>query len=124
MKIGAGGLQSLAQFEAVARRVEATERPGVARQELEPHALRRDLAALVRAVERLNELARLFNQNIRFRVRRKEGERKRDAEGHGRMVAVINPLTGEVLREMEPGEVAALEHRLAGKTGVIIDSSQ
>lgn len=126
MKIGAGGLQSLAQFEAVARRVEATERPGVARQELDPHALRRDLAGLLRVIERLNEIAKLFNQNIRFRARREKREGKREEKDgrHGRLVEVFNPQTGKVLLEMDPAELAALESRLASQTGILIDSSQ
>lgn len=126
MKVGAGGLQSLAQFEAVARRVEATERPGVARQELDPHALRRDVVGLIRVIERLNELAKLFNQNIRFRVRRREREEQREEKDgrHGRTVEVFDSQTGTLLHEMDPAELAALEARLARQTGVLIDSSQ
>lgn len=124
MKVGAGGLQSLAQFEAVARRAEAGDRPEVMRQALPPTVLRHDLAALVRAVERLNELAKLFNLNIRFRVRRKEKREEREGEGHGHKTAVFDFLTGKTLREMEPEEVAELaklDNRLQNQTGVIID---
>lgn len=122
MKVGAGGLQSLAQFEAVARRAEAGDRPEVMRQELPPTVLRHDLAALVRAVERLNELAKLFNLNIRFRIRRKE--KREDRGGHGQGADVYDLLTGNTLRQLEPEEVAELaklDSRLQNQTGVIID---
>ncbi|MBU4532776.1 MAG: hypothetical protein U1D96_00830 [Eubacteriales bacterium] len=122
MKVGAGGLQSLAQFEAVARRAQAGDRPEVMRQALPPSVMRHDLGALVRAVARLNELAQLFNLNIRFKVRRKE--KREDGEGHGQGADVYDLLTGKTLRQLEPEEVAELaklDGRLQNQTGVIID---
>ena len=114
MKIGAGGLQSLAQYDAVARRGEGAERVHVAR-ELITNPAPSDLRDLVRAVERLNRLAEMFNQQVLFRVNReREGKRPR--------IRMLDRKTGETLRELDPEEIPAVARHLSDAVGLIIDT--
>lgn len=76
MKVGAGGLQSMLTYDAIAaRKVDpAQARPA---QVEEQNLLGRQVMALedlVRMVEHLNRLAEMSNYPYRFRVRDKERE--------------------------------------------------
>ncbi|MBE0466175.1 MAG: flagellar protein FlaG [Candidatus Desulforudis sp.] len=117
MKIGAGGLQSLAQYEAVARRGEGADRVNAAR-ELMLNPAPTGLRDMVRAVERLNRLAELFNQQLLFRV-----NRETEGRGHKRpRIRMINRETGETLRELDPEEIPALARHISDVVGLIIDT--
>jgi uncharacterized FlaG/YvyC family protein len=114
MKIGAGGLQSLAKFDAVARRGEGADRVNVAR-ELMTNPTPTDLRNLVRAVEQLNRLAELFNQQLLFRVNRDRGEKRH-------RIRMMDRETGENIREVDPEELPALARQLSDAVGLVIDT--
>lgn len=74
MKIGAGGLQSLAGHEA-SRGLDNTRlKPttGEVLQQSEDHALRRLRYQLNKAVERMRQAALMYNQPLDFAVKREQ----------------------------------------------------
>ncbi|MDI6906161.1 MAG: hypothetical protein QMC81_01560 [Thermoanaerobacterales bacterium] len=79
MKIGAGGLQSMLTYDAIAaRKVDpAQARPGVTDEQNLVAKQLVGLEELIRLVEHLNRLAELSNYPFRFRVHdEKEGKEK------------------------------------------------
>jgi|Deesub1362A_J573_1020465.scaffolds.fasta_scaffold00029_66 uncharacterized FlaG/YvyC family protein len=116
MKIGAGGLQSLAQFEALPRRGEGADRVALAR-EVATTPVPTDLRALVRAIEHLNRLAELFNQQLVFRF-------NQDQEGKRRRIRIVDRASGKTLREADPEELPDLARHLFDSAGLIIDAKK
>lgn len=114
MKIGAGGVQSLAQYDAVARRSETADRVGMVR-EIMSNPAPNDLRDLLRAIERLNRMAELFNQQVLFRL-------NQERDGKKRRIRMMNRETGATLREVDPEELPALARHLHDSVGLIIDA--
>jgi uncharacterized FlaG/YvyC family protein len=116
VKIGAGGLQSLAQFEAIPRRGEGADRVVLAR-EVAINPAPTDIRELVRAIERLNRLAELFNQQLVFRLNQNQ-------EGKRRRIRIVNRTSGKTLREADPEELPDLARYLFDSAGLIIDAKR
>lgn len=114
MKIGAGGLQSLAQYDAVARRTESADRVNPAR-ELAQNPAPSDLRDMVRAVERLNRMAEMYNQQVVFRLNRDRG-------GKRHRIRVMNKETGETILEVDVNELPALARQFSNAVGLVIDT--
>lgn len=68
-------------------------------------------AKLDGAVERLNEVARIFNTSLRFVVQ----------PGHEIVVEVIDNQTKEVVRRIPPGQVLEADSKLQSALGVLFD---
>ncbi|MEW6423874.1 MAG: flagellar protein FlaG [Bacillota bacterium] len=118
MKIGAGGLQSLASQEvAPLRRIEPAS--AVRREDVFPQGppseeegkVRRE--NLIKAVGRLNQAAEAYNQPLEFLVREKE-------EGKS-VVQLINRESGEVKAEMTPEDVVTFAQEPFKALGLLLD---
>ncbi len=114
MKIGAGGLQSLAQYDAMARRIKGADRVNPAR-ELAQNPPPNDLRDMVRAVERLNRMAEMFNQQVIFRL-------NRDREGKRHRIRMMNKETGATILEVDVKELPALARQFSNAVGLVIDT--
>ncbi len=117
MKIGAGGLQSLASQEvAPLRRIEpasAVRREDVFPQgppQAEEGARKEDL---IKAVGRLNRAAEAYNQPLEFLVRE-------DEEGNS-LVEVVEKESGAVKAHLPPEEVVAAAKEPMKTIGLLLD---
>jgi len=116
MKIGAGGLQSLAVQEVLPVKkiepVQTQKQQENVRSEMVSHHSRVDPEALNKVVEKLNKTSELFNQRLTFKVHE---ETKR------LIVKVIDDRTGEVVKEIPPKEMLELEESISEMIGMILD---
>lgn len=107
MKIGAGGLQSMLTHDNITVKQMEPGRGKVApdNQQMQNQNLAQkpvNAADIFKAVDRLNQLAQMFNHPLQFKViKDRHGRRK---------VRVRNPKTGES-QELEPEQVLQLIRR-------------
>lgn len=71
-----------------------------------------EAAKLANAVDRLNQLARVFNTSLHFVVQ----------AGHEIVVEVIDNETKEVIRRIPPGQVLEVDSKLQATLGLLLDA--
>lgn len=71
-----------------------------------------DLEELAQAVDQLENVAKMVNRSVHFRIRE---------SGEGVQVLVVNDDTDEVIREIPPDAVIELAERIQGTLGLLID---
>lgn len=121
MKIGAGGLQSMLTYDAIAaRKVDpAQARPGVAEEQNLVAKPLVGLEDLIRLVEHLNRMAQLSNYPFRFRVRdekeKGDGERNGRERGQRRLGVELVDEHGRHQRFLTEDELNRAYHSLYGE---------
>ncbi|MBE3587704.1 MAG: flagellar protein FlaG [Thermoanaerobacteraceae bacterium] len=117
MKIGAGGLQSLASQEvAPVRRIDPAS--AVRREDVFPHGAppvegEVNREELVKAAGRLNRAAEAYNQPLEFLVREDEGGRS--------LVELVDRESGTVRAQVPPEVVLAAAREPMKTIGLLID---
>ncbi|OPX94326.1 MAG: flagellar protein FlaG [Pelotomaculum sp. PtaB.Bin104] len=117
MKIGAGGLQSLIVYDAMPQRnpAEAQARTNqTMTMEMGLAGAVVNRKELIKAVQKLNDTDKAFNQLYEFLL---------VEDGEEVYVAVVDKKSGEVKRKLTPEQFMTTQKYSRGFSGVVLDST-